>query len=74
MNITRYIFQSPYPSQIQIGRPDPSAKQDISSGQQGTQLLTNTNETANKAAAFSSAEKKDVKPTVSPANLLDTYA
>lgn len=27
MNISSYTFQSPYPTQIQIGRPDPSAQQ-----------------------------------------------
>lgn len=26
MNVTSYIFQSPYPSPVQIGRPDPQAK------------------------------------------------
>lgn len=26
MNVSSYIFQSPYPSPIQIGRPDPSAQ------------------------------------------------
>lgn len=74
MNITRYIFQSPYPSQVQIGRPDPSAKQDISSSQPDTQILKNTNDTANKAETFLNTEKKDVKPTVNTTNLLDTYA
>ena len=28
MNVTSYIFQSPYPSPIQVGRPDPQAKVD----------------------------------------------
>ncbi len=27
MNISSYVFQSPYPNQFQIGRPDPSLKQ-----------------------------------------------
>ncbi len=27
MNISSYTFQSPYPTQIQVGRPDPSAQQ-----------------------------------------------
>ena len=32
MNVNNtYVFQSPYHSQTQIGRPDPSAKQDESS-------------------------------------------
>ncbi|WP_345981061.1 hypothetical protein [Sulfurimonas sp. HSL3-2] len=74
MNITRYIFQSPYPSQVQIGRPDPSAKQDVSAPQQDTQILESTNDTASKAQTYLSSEKKEVKPTVNSTNLLDTYA
>ena len=32
MNIPSYIFQSPYPSPIQVGRPDPQAeKQEVES-------------------------------------------
>jgi hypothetical protein len=27
MNVSSYIFQSPYPNQFQIGRPDPSVKE-----------------------------------------------
>jgi len=26
MNVTSYIFQSPYPSPIQVGRPDPQSQ------------------------------------------------
>lgn len=74
MNITRYIFQSPYPSQVQIGRPDPSAKQDVSASQQDTQILESTNDTASKAQTYLNSEKKEVKPTVNSTNLLDTYA
>ncbi|WP_345991152.1 hypothetical protein [Sulfurimonas sp. HSL-1716] len=74
MNITRYIFESPYSSQIQIGRPDPSVKQQASSQQQGSELLQNTNQTTSDAQTFLSTEKKDVTPTVTSTNLLDTYA
>ena len=28
MNVSSYIFQSPYPNQFQIGRPDPAVKQE----------------------------------------------
>jgi hypothetical protein len=32
MNVSSYIFQSPYPSPIQVGRPDPQAeKQEVES-------------------------------------------
>ncbi|MEA3372676.1 MAG: hypothetical protein U9Q62_03180 [Campylobacterota bacterium] len=27
MNVTSYTFQSPYPHQVQIGRPDPQSQQ-----------------------------------------------
>ncbi len=74
MNISRYIFDSPYPNQMQIGRPDPSVKQDASSKQQSSQLLQNSNTTVTKAETFLSTLKQDVKPTVSPTKLLDTYA
>ena len=28
MEVTKYVFQSPYPSSVQVGRPDPQAKTD----------------------------------------------
>ncbi|MBU0632414.1 hypothetical protein KKA17_07205 [bacterium] len=74
MNISKYIFQSPYPNQVQIGRPDPSAKNDVSSQQPSAELLKDDSKTAAKAEALLQTEKKDIKPTVSSTNLLDTYA
>lgn len=74
MNISKYIFQSPYPNQVQIGRPDPSAKSDLSAQQHGAELLKDDSKTVAKAEAVLQTEKKDLKPTVSSKNLLDTYA
>lgn len=74
MNINRYIFDSPYPNQVQIGRPDPSMKEDVSTGQTNPQLPKNTNETAIKVEDFSGVQKQDVKSTVNSNNLLDVYA
>lgn len=74
MNISRYIFQSPYPNQVQIGRPDPSASKDLSSHQQSTEILENPDTIEDKSAALSQTDQKDVKPEVSSTNLLDTYA
>ena len=71
MDVTRYTFQSPYPNQIQIGRPDPSVKQDESK--------SGDNPAVGKAQNFSlktneAVQPKEVKPTVKSEQLLDTYA
>lgn len=70
MQVQKYLFQSPYSSPVQFGRPDPTTKED--GAQQ--QLLKSTNETAFKAQVFESSQKKEVTPTVSSNNLLDLYA
>ena len=41
MNIPSYIFQSPYPSPVQFGRPDPVA-QAQQQAQENTEQLSNT--------------------------------
>lgn len=69
MQVTRYLFQSPYSSPVQFGRVDPSSKD---SSQDNTKLLNSTNETANKAQVFESTQTKEVTPTVS--GKLDVYA
>lgn len=69
MQVTQYLFQSPYSSPVQFGRVDPTSKD---SSQDNTQLLSSTNETANKAQAFKSTQTKEVAPTVT--GLLDVYA
>ncbi len=49
MNISSYIFQSPYPSPIQVGRPDPQAeKQEVES--KPVETLTQTTKKAQPGA------------------------
>jgi len=51
MNISSYIFQSPYPSPIQVGRPDPQAeKQEVES-----KPVETFTQTTNKAQPSSEA-------------------
>jgi len=69
MAVQSYLFQSPYSSPIQIGRPDPSVKQDTNSDMPNT-----TNETLQKAQSFAATQTKDVVPTVTSNQLLDLYA
>lgn len=69
MQVTQYLFKSPYSSPVQFGRVDPSSKD---SSQENSQLLNSTNETAKKAQVFESTQTKEVVPTVS--GRLDVYA
>ncbi len=73
MEVTRYIFQSPYSSQVQIGRPDGGG-----GGQKNTQddsaLIKSTNKVLSDATNFKAAQTQEVEATVQPAPVLDTYA
>ncbi|MDH4944286.1 hypothetical protein [Sulfurimonas sp. C5] len=70
MQVKQYLFQSPYSSPVQFGRVDPSSKE--SSSQDNKQLLSSTNQTANKAQVFQSTQTQEVTPTVS--GKIDVYA
>lgn len=70
MDVTRYTFQSPYPNQIQIGRPDTSVKQDDNKN--------SSNPVVGKTQDYSlktneAIQPKEVTPTVKSEQLLDTY-
>jgi len=70
MQVAQYTFQSPSPSQVQVGKLDTSAKQE----EVFQSVLKNTNETAKKAQSFAATQTKDVTPTVNSNQLLDVYA
>jgi len=75
MNVGSYIFQSPYSSQVQVGRPDPSVKkEDSPSSSSAQQSASVVNETLSKAKSFESTQVSEVKPVVKSENLLDVYA
>ena len=52
MQVNSYIFQSPYSSQVQVGRPDPSVKRedDTQKQSQDTQKETTQQQTTQKAS------------------------
>ena len=76
MNVSSYIFQSPYSSQVQVGRPDPSVKQEdsASTSTSSTQSAPVVNEVVSEAKSFEATQTTAVTPTVSSDNLLDVYA
>ncbi|MDD5399654.1 MAG: hypothetical protein PHQ93_00510 [Sulfurimonas sp.] len=70
MEVTRYIFQSPYSNQVQIGKPDTTTSQD--KGGDMPQIIESTSKAANKASAFEDSQTKGVTPKVEGS--LDIYA
>jgi len=75
MNVTQYLFQSPSPNQVQVGRPDPSTKNE---GQTTTTDAPQQNVVkANplKEVAQSTPVVEDIAtPVVNTDFLIDTYA
>jgi len=74
MNVAQYTFQSPYPSQVQVGRPDTSSQRADVEQKDSSELLKNTNTSLSNAKIFQITQTEEVKPTVSSSHLLDTYA
>ena len=74
MQVTRYLFQSPYSSQVQVGRPDTSSSTEQSSVSDDSGLQKAANQSLQNAEAFKATQVKEVKPVVSSDSLLDIYA
>jgi len=73
MQVARYTFQSPYPSQVQVGRPDTSStKSDDSSGGFGFDAGS-TNQTLQDAKTFEASQTREVTSEVESKKFLDMY-
>lgn len=72
MNVASYLFQSPSPNPVQVGRLDPGSVE--KSTPQTDASLPNT--TLDKAESFQASQTTDVKPQVKAEtqHLLDVYA
>ncbi|WP_324171657.1 hypothetical protein [Sulfurimonas sp.] len=60
MNVTQYPFQSPSPSQFQVGKPDTNSQESKS---------TSTDD----SKALQSSQVKEVKPVTDSEHTLDIY-
>ena len=73
MEVSKYLFQSPSSSQVQVGRLDPSSKQEQTKQEPVKESASSLpNETLKEAQSFQATQTKEVSPTVS--NTLDLYA
>ncbi|MCF6309327.1 MAG: hypothetical protein L3J19_02465 [Sulfurimonas sp.] len=74
MQVTRYLFQSPYSSQVQVGRPDVSSSGEQKSAQSDSGLQKAVNQPLEEAQSFKETQVQEVEPTVKSDILLDIYA
>ncbi|WP_373071309.1 hypothetical protein [Sulfurimonas sp.] len=68
------MFQSPYHSQVQFGRVDPSSQNQEKTQNDLNGINNATNTTLKDAQNFQTTQTSEVKPTVSSSNQLDVYA
>jgi len=73
MQVNRYIFQSPYSNQVQIGRPDPSLSIEQTTSENTSGLMESTNTSLQNAQSFQATQTSEVTPTVTNDSLLDVY-
>ena len=78
MEVSKYLFQSPSSSQVQVGRPDPSSKQEPTKQEQTKESASTVpNETLKEAQSFQATQTQEVSPSVKSSdssNSLDVYA
>lgn len=72
MNVASYIFQSPSPQAVQVGRLDPSSVSSDNTSDAASAPVVN--ETQNEAKSFQASQVKEVTPKVESTQLLDVYA
>jgi len=73
MQVAQYTFQSPSTSQVQIGRLDPSSRQEEDTSSKTSQQSISPAKTAGEIMTGNSIEVSAVTPTVNT-RLLDIYA
>lgn len=79
MNVSSYLFQSPYSSPVQVGRVDPSAQQEDvkkedTKPQESTASAPQADLKQQEAQVFAASQVKEVTPAVKSEKLLDMYA
>lgn len=78
MQIAQYLYQSPSTSSVQVGRLDPSSKEDTTNNTSTSSQAQQTSVKAKTAGEILSGNTsntvENVSPTVNSNQLLDVYA
>lgn len=69
MQVSQYLFQSPSTSPVQVGKLDPSSKEESASNKTSEQVAAPKQELATNPLPI-----QEVTPKVNTDRLLDTYA
>lgn len=67
MEVTRYIFQSPYSNQVQIGRPD------VNSSSNSTNDASTKNNPVSNVTNLDTAIEQKSKVAANPDKIVDIY-
>jgi len=73
MTVNRYLFQSPYSNQVQVGRPDPTVKQEETQSSSPSQMTATQAKTPEQWLQNDALEVQTVEPTITSDALLDIY-
>lgn len=75
MNVNSYVFESPYSSRVQVGRPDPSASLEDTTTNANQDLLQSTQSTAKEIPTLEKTDTTNkTSETDSSDRLLNIYA
>ncbi|QOY54453.1 hypothetical protein HUE87_11330 [Candidatus Sulfurimonas marisnigri] len=74
MEVTRYIFQSPYSSQVQVGRADTVSVGSKNTADSSSGLDGAINQALSNAENFEATQVKELELTISSDSILDIYA
>jgi len=58
MEVKTYVFQSPYPSAVQVGRPDPLAVDSSSGDKEAVDALKSAGDNTQREASFYQSQSK----------------
>lgn len=64
MEVSKYVFQSPYSSAVQVGRPDPQSSSSSESEQAVSAFSNAGNDTSKEAQAYQSSVSSGGKSVV----------
>ena len=74
MNVASYIYQSPSPSAVQVGRLDPSSVKEEVKEESESSSFNTTTQVQKEAQVFEVSQIGEVTPSVESQHLLDVYA
>jgi len=74
MQVNSYVFQSPYPSPVQVGRADASNQESKKTQDDKNNSAKDSTQASKNADTFENTRAKEARSGIAPKQILDTYA